>query len=457
MVATGVQTNLFDLFAVNHRQAITTTFKFVDLFAGIGGFRIPLERLGGCCIAYAEIDRDAIATYEHNFLIDRSINGSDHEPNLGNISEVDRLPQNLDLVVGGVPCQAWSIAGKTLGFDDPRGRLWFDVCRLVRQSQPKAFLFENVKGLTEPRHRNSLDFIIHQLHDSGYYVYWTVLNSYDFGLPQDRDRLFLVGLRNDLERAGQFQFPRSVDRPHKLYEVLTDLPACPQPKQKFSPNLLFGKKVPASRGRFQKIDELNDFFLFSDVRDGHTTVHSWDLIETSDREKSICMTLLRNRRKKKYGPKDGNPLSLEDFRGLIPDLQPAEITKLIEKEILRETAGDRFDFENSKISTGIQGVSRIFLPTAEAIGTLTASGTRDFVATAALTECEPETYKRRFLDEIYHPGQFRSLTAQDYAKLQGFPDAFKPHSNSNTAKKQFGNAVSIPVISAITQSILQCL
>lgn len=67
MVATGVQTNLFDLLAVNHRQAITTTFKFVDLFAGIGGFRIPLEQLGGCCVAYAEIDRDSIATYEQNF------------------------------------------------------------------------------------------------------------------------------------------------------------------------------------------------------------------------------------------------------------------------------------------------------------------------------------------------------------------------------------------------------
>ncbi|TAD77270.1 MAG: DNA cytosine methyltransferase [Oscillatoriales cyanobacterium] len=452
MVATGVQTNLFDLLAVNHQQAITTTFKFVDLFSGIGGFRIPLEQLGGCCVAYAEIDRDAIATYEQNFLSD----GFKHEPNLGDVSAVDQLPQKLDLVVGGVPCQAWSIAGKTLGFDDPRGRLWFEVCRLVRQGQPKAFLFENVKGLTEPRHRNSLDLIVHQLHDSGYYVYWTVLNSYDFGLPQDRDRLFLVGLRNDLERAGQFQFPAASDRPRKLYEVLDDLPACSEPKLKFSPRSLFGDKIPASRGRFQKIDELNDFFLFSDVRDGHSTIHSWDLITTSDREKFICMTLLRNRRKKKYGPKDGNPLSLEEFQGLIPDLEHPEIMTLVQKEILREVAADHFDFENSKISTGIQGVSRVFLPTAEAIGTLTASGTRDFVATVALSGCEPNTYKQQFLEEIYYPGRFRSLTAQDYAKLQGFPETFTLHPNSSTAKKQFGNAVSVPVIAAISQSILQC-
>ncbi|RFP52745.1 MAG: hypothetical protein BJG00_018045 [Limnothrix sp. CACIAM 69d] len=113
------------MLAVNHQQAITTTFKFVDLFAGIGGFRIPLENLGGCCVAYAEIDRDAIATYEQNFLN----HSSDQEPNLGDVSAVDQLLHNLDLVVGGVPCQAWSIAGKTLGFEDPRGRLWFDVCR----------------------------------------------------------------------------------------------------------------------------------------------------------------------------------------------------------------------------------------------------------------------------------------------------------------------------------------
>lgn len=143
--------------------------------------------------------------------------------------------------------------------------------------------------------------------------------------------------------------------------MLDDLPACSEPKLKFSPRSLFGDKIPASRGRFQKIDELNDFFLFSDVRDGHSTIHSWDLIPTSDREKFICMTLLRNRRKKKYGPKDGNPLSLEDFQGLIPDLDQTEITVLVQKEILREVTVDRFDFENSKISTGIQGGIADFL------------------------------------------------------------------------------------------------
>ena len=128
----------------------------------------------------------------------------------------------------------------------------------------------------------------------------------------------------------------------------------------------------------------------------------------------------------------------------------------MQKEILREVTADRFDFENSKISTGIQGVSRIFLPTAEAIGTLTASGTRDFVATAALGGCEPNTYKQQFLEEIYYPGRFRSLTAQDYAKLQGFPETFMLHPNSSIAKKQFGNAVSIPVVATIARSILHC-
>lgn len=110
-----------------------------------------------------------------------------------------------------------------------------------------------------------------------------------------------------------------------------------------------------------------------------------------------------------------------------------------------------------KFQPAFRGVSRIFLPTAEAIGTLTASGTRDFVATVALSGCEPNTYKQQFLEEIYYPGQFRSLTAQDYAKLQGFPENFILHPNSSIAKKQFGNAVSVPVIAAIAQSILQCL
>lgn len=453
-MAMATQTTL-DLFAQPPQPSLPKrtqfNFRFVDLFAGIGGFRIPLMALGGQCWGYSEIDRDAIAIYETNFGT-----VSPDEVRLGDITQLQMLPSDMDLLVGGVPCQAWSIAGRTLGFDDPRGRLWFDVCRLVAQSQPRSFLFENVKGLTEPRHRNSLDYIIYTLREAGYAVYWTVLNSYDFGLPQDRDRLFLVGIRQDQPQAQQFSFQGLGAPSQRLCEVLADLPQDTQPKLKFTPQALFGGSIPASRGRFQHPDQLNDFFLFSDVRDGHTTIHSWDLIETSPHEQQICLALLRNRRKKIYGKKDGNPLALEHFQTLIPNVERDELEGLVQKKILRPV-GDRFDFVNSRISTGINGVSRIFLPRSQAIGTLTARGSKDFVATKILPECEPKQFKRNFIEQIYKTQQFRGLTAQDYQRCQGFPEDFQRHSKEAIAKKQFGNAVSIPVVYQVAQAILRCL
>jgi len=120
-------------------------FTFVDLFSGVGGFRIPLEKLGGTCVAYSEIDKNAIEVYKNNFK-------TSDENFLDDITSVKTVPKS-DLIVGGVPCQAWSVAGKKKGFDDPRGKLWEDTIRVVKKSKPKAFIFENVKGLYDPRNK----------------------------------------------------------------------------------------------------------------------------------------------------------------------------------------------------------------------------------------------------------------------------------------------------------------
>ncbi|MCB0350025.1 MAG: DNA (cytosine-5-)-methyltransferase, partial [Bdellovibrionales bacterium] len=124
-------------------------FTFIDLFAGIGGFRIALEKAGGQCVGYSEIDKQAIKTYSQNF-------NTCEELALGDITSCKAFPK-ADLIVGGVPCQSWSIAGKNRGFDDERGQLWFDTIRAVKTVMPKAFIFENVKGLTDPRNAESLD------------------------------------------------------------------------------------------------------------------------------------------------------------------------------------------------------------------------------------------------------------------------------------------------------------
>ena len=174
-------------------------FTFIDLFSGVGGFRIPLEKLGGECVAYSEIDKNAIEVYQQNF-------NTKNEIFLGDITNVKEIPK-ADLIVGGVPCQAWSVAGKKKGFDDPRGKLWEDSIRLVKKNKPKAFIFENVKGLYDPRNKGALDLIISEFKKCGYDVFHKVLNAYDFGLPQNRDRLFIVGLKKD--QKVHFNFPNT--------------------------------------------------------------------------------------------------------------------------------------------------------------------------------------------------------------------------------------------------------
>jgi DNA (cytosine-5)-methyltransferase 1 len=284
-----------------------------------------------------------------------------------------------------------------------------------------------------------------------------VLNSYDFGLPQDRDRMFIVGIRNDIENCWGFTFPQPLHKQIKLYDVIPGIQRSNFFKKKFPPEVLFNSKIPASRGRFQKLDELNDFFLFSDIRDGHTTIHSWDLIETTPREKIICKTILTNRRKKIYGLKDGNTLSFDILKTLIYELKQEEIDTLVTKQILRTVGEQGYEFVNSKISSGINGISKIFLPHADAIATLTATGTRDFVATISIECQEPEAYKKTFITEIYQKKKFKPLTAQDYARLQGFPEWFQLAENETTAKHQFGNAVSIPVIYHLTKALIKVI
>ena len=109
-------------------------FTFIDLFAGIGGFKMALSANGGSCAGFSEINKDAINTYCENFNINS-------EDNFGDITKIKELPSH-DILTGGVPCQSWSIAGKNLGFDDDRGQLWNDTIYLLNQSRPKAFIFE---------------------------------------------------------------------------------------------------------------------------------------------------------------------------------------------------------------------------------------------------------------------------------------------------------------------------
>jgi len=427
-------------------------FSFVDLFAGIGGFRIALEAHGGVCKGFSEIDTNAVVTYKSNF-----INGSStHEVELGNIEAIESLPFDVDLIVGGVPCQSWSVAGKMKGFDDPRGKLWIDTLRLVQNNKPKAFIFENVKGLADPRNKKSLDFLIKSFKNIGYKVETKVLNSYDFGVPQNRERIFIVGIKSDIKLSSSFKFPNATSAGHKLDDLIEGIELDDRhvSKRKFSVDSIYTDgKIPFSRNRFQKLDELNDFFIFSDTRNGHSTIHSWDIIRTSKREKEICLTILRNRRKSIYGESDGNPIPIGELQKLIKGLKADELVKLVEKNILRVEENDKYEFVNSKNSAGINGVYRVYLPRSDVFSTLTATGTRDFVALRNVDGIDPEDFKANFIRDIFKKKKFRPITSAEASRLQGFPEGFMTHPTGRVAQKQFGNAVSVPVIEALIKAL----
>lgn len=170
-------------------------FNYVSLFSGIGGFETSLNRLGGNCVLASEIDKFANQSYEALY----------GEPTAGDITAItaEDVPDH-DVLVGGFPCQAFSVAGKRLGFDDTRGTLFFEVARLAKTKQPRAILLENVKGLVGHDGGKTLDVIVQTLNDIGYHVDFNVLNSKYFGVPQNRERIFIVALRDDIVEPSEW-------------------------------------------------------------------------------------------------------------------------------------------------------------------------------------------------------------------------------------------------------------
>ena len=161
--------------------------KYLDLFTGIGGFSKAIHDIDPTaeCIGFSEIDKYAIQIYNKHF--------PSHK-NYGDITKINasELP-NFDLICGGFPCQSFSIAGKRKGFDDTRGTLFFDIARIIKEKRPRYILLENVKGLLSHDKGRTFATILPSLTELGYDLQWQVLNSKNFGVPQNRERVFIVG------------------------------------------------------------------------------------------------------------------------------------------------------------------------------------------------------------------------------------------------------------------------
>ena len=180
-------------------------FKFIDLFAGIGGFRLALQNLGGKCVFTSEWDNEAKKTYRANF-------GEVPFDDITKEETKQFIPAGFDVLCAGFPCQAFSIAGKRGGFEDTRGTLFFDVAEIIKKNQPRAFFLENVKGLRNHDKGKTLETILNVLrNDLGYFVPDPqVMNAKDFGVPQNRERIFIVGFHKST-KVSEFEYPKPLD------------------------------------------------------------------------------------------------------------------------------------------------------------------------------------------------------------------------------------------------------
>jgi DNA (cytosine-5)-methyltransferase 1 len=303
-------------------------FKFIDLFAGIGGFRLALQSHGGNCVFSSEWDANSQDTYERNF----------GERPRGDITKIheDEIPSH-DVICGGFPCQAFSISGKQKGFEDARGTLFYDVARIARHHKPKVLFLENVKNLVRHDSGRTMQVILATLDEIGYNVYSRVLCSSDYGVPQARERVYIVAFRKDLD-STQFKFP--------------------SPSKK--------------------------------------TVTVSDVLESEI------------------------------------DFGPYLISRPDMTFFLKEVTDPRRPRQVGKINKGGQG-ERIYSINAAGI-TLSAYGGGAASKTGAY---------------LVDDNTVRKLTPRECARLQGFPERYKIHENRNLAYKQFGDSVSVPVLTAI--------
>ncbi len=179
---------------------------FFDLFAGIGGFRLALERAGHTCVGFCEIDKFARQTYKANFNTEGEVEWHD----ITTVTDEDvRQLGSVDIITGGFPCQAFSVAGKRGGFDDTRGTLFFEIARIARILRPRYLLLENVKGLLNHAGGETFHTILNTLAELGYWWEYQVLNSKDYGVPQSRERVFIIGHSRRFPRREVFPITRA--------------------------------------------------------------------------------------------------------------------------------------------------------------------------------------------------------------------------------------------------------
>lgn len=416
--------------------------RFIDLFAGIGGIRKGFElacaEMGyeSECVFTSEIKPHAIEILKQNHP-GETINGDITQV------ETDEIPQ-FDFLLAGFPCQAFSSAGKRLGFSDTRGTLFFEVERILKDKKPYGFILENVEGLVNHDKENSKDkigrtltIILEHLEMAGYKVAWRVLNAKEFGIPQERKRIYIIGTLKETPNMTMFEKKSAT-----LKDILES--GLEVEESKFISMLL--KAYP--------IDELAGKSI-KDKRGGDNNIHSWDIGikgKISKQQRNLLNQMLKERRKKKWAMEygidwmDGMPLTISHIRTFFDcDNLEEMLEDLVKKGYLKK--------EHPKRKDGTGRVQDTSLP----IGYNIVAGKMSFQISKILSPDETApTLVAMDMEHLYviDGKGLRKLSLREGLRLFGYPEDYKFDIERNLGYDLLGNTVVVPVIKEVSKRVL---
>lgn len=423
------------------------TIRFIDLFAGIGGIRTGLTQALNAagfkaeCVMTSEIKPYAIKVLKDNY---------EHDEIAGDITQVkeDDIP-DFDILCAGFPCQAFSSAGKRQGFADTRGTLFFEVERIMRHKKPKGFILENVEGLVNHDGGKTLEVILTKLRELDYQLDYRILNSADFGVPQERKRIYIV---------GSLKGKPNLDNFNKSYRTVGEILESGKPtlSSPFIDSLLSHYRIEELYGKSIK-----------DKRGGKTNIHSWDLEikgTVSKEQKNLLNTILRERRKKKWAEEigikwmDGMPLRFEQIYSFYPHPHLKEMLEdLVQKGYIK--------FEHPKrlvASTDIFGITSTKREPDPSLpkGYNIVAGKLSFEISKILGPKEvAPTLVAMDMQKLYvaDNGGLRRLTLREGLRLFGYPDSMQLNVSEKEGFDLLGNTVVVPVIKEIANRLIKTL
>ncbi len=415
-------------------------FTFIDLFAGMGGFRIAMQQLGGKCVYSSEFKASAQQVYLANY----------GEMPFGDITKESTkryIPDHFDVLCAGFPCQAFSAAGARKGFaDETRGTLFFEVARILKEKRPKAFFLENVEGLVNHDRGRTMRIILNTLRSLGYKVSHRVLDASDFGVAQARRRIYIVGTFDKEVSLDDFPVRRAtVGDVLEHGKPLSDNRITKLLLKKFSLDELYGKSIKDKRG-------------------GGDNIHSWDIGikgETTKAERTLLDKMLTERRKKKWAEQwgidwmDGMPLT----RKMIASFYAGkDLDKLLESLVKKRYLV--YEHPKKRVTKKTEGgVSYNVREEDESKprGYNIISGKLSFDISKILdpNDVSP-TLVAMDMNKLYvcDNGGLRRLTLREGLRLFGYPEEYVLGMSERDGYDLLGNTVVVPVIKAVAERLI---